>query len=174
MGAWSGPFLVATILLATAGIAKVVRPDDTVGALRAMGISVPPLVVRVGGGIEAAVAIGAALTGAPVLAAIVAASYLAFTGFVVVALARRLPISSCGCFGRMDTPPTVLHVVIDAGAAVCALAVTLRDGGGLGPVLADQPLAGIPFLLLVAAGTSAALTALTVLPKLARLGAGRS
>ncbi len=113
------------------------------------------------------------LTGAPALAAVVAASYLAFTGFVVVALARRLPVGSCGCFGRADAPPTVLHVVIDAGAAVCAVAVALRDGGGIASVLRDQPLDGIPFLLLAAAGTYAALTALTVLPRLARLGLGR-
>ncbi len=170
MGAWSGPFLVATLLLATAGLAKLVRPNDTVGALRAMGIRVPPVAVRTGGGAEAAVALGAALTGAPPLAAVVGASYLAFTIFVAVALARGLPIASCGCFGRIDTPPTTLHIVVDIGAAVCAIAVARRGGGGVVPVLRDQPLAGIPFLVVVAAGTYAVLTALTVLPKLSRLG----
>jgi Methylamine utilisation protein MauE len=174
MGAWSGPFLVATLLLATAGLAKLVRPDDTVGALRAMGIRVPLVAFRAGGVLEAAVALGAALTGAPALAAVVAVSYLAFAGFVAVALARRLPIASCGCFGRIDTPPTVLHIVIDIGAAVCGIAVALRDGGGVVPVLRDQPLGGIPFLVVVAAGTYAAVTALTVLPKLTQLGWERS
>ena len=174
MGAWAGPFLVAAVLLAAAGFAKAVRPDDTVGALRAMGIRVPPFVVRVGGGAEALVAVGAGLTGTPVLAGVVACSYAAFAAFVVVALGRRLPISSCGCFGRVDTPPTVLHVVLDLGAAVSAAVVAARDGGGVVTVLRDQPLAGVPFLLLVATGAYAALTAMTVLPRVARLGVERS
>lgn len=169
MGAWSGPFLVAALLLAGAGAAKALDPVTTVGALRKLGLGVPAAVVRAGGVAEVALATVAVVTGAPVAAALVACSYLAFTAFVAVARVRRLPIGSCGCFGRIDTPPSAIHLVVNTGAAVSAVAVALRDGGGIGPVLADQPLAGIPFLLLAVIGAYAAFTALTVVPQLALL-----
>jgi hypothetical protein len=166
MGAWAGPFLVAAVLLAGAGVAKAWDPATTVGALRAAGLAVPPVGVRIAGGVEAVVALAAASTGAPVLAALVALSYLAFTGFVVFALVRHIPIGSCGCFGKVDTPPSGLHVVINLAAAGSAVAVALGDGGGLASVLGDQPMAGVPFVVLVAVGAYAAFAALTVVPQL--------
>ena len=169
MGAWSGPFLIAALLLAGAGVAKALDPTTTVGALRKLGLDVPAVIVRTGGVGEAGLAAVAVVTGAPVAAVLVAASYLGFTAFVVVARVRRLPIGSCGCFGRIDTPPSAIHVVVNLGAAVSALAVAWRDGGGIGPVLADQPLAGVPFVLLAVTGAYAAFTALTVVPQLALL-----
>jgi hypothetical protein len=166
MGAWSGPFLIAAVVLAVAGVAKTIDPVMTVGALRAAGLPVGPSAVRVAGAVEAVLAIGAAITGEPALALAVAASYLAFAGFVAVALVRDLPVGSCGCFGRADAPPSVLHVVVNVGAAVSAVAVALHDGGGLRATLDGQPLAGVPFLVLVGAGVYAAITALTVVPRL--------
>jgi hypothetical protein len=168
MSAWSGPFLIACVLLGAAGVAKALDPATTVGALRGVGLRVPAPAVRIGGGIEAVVAVAAALTGAPVLAAVVALSYFAFAGFVVVALARRVPIGSCGCFGRVDTPPSTLHVVIDLGAVVAAVGTVFAGGSaGLIAGYADLPLAGLPFLVLVAVGASAAFAAMTIVPQLA-------
>ena len=173
MGAWAGPFLIAALLLAAAGAAKVVDPTNTVGALRKMGLPAPAAVVRVAGAVEVVLAVAAVVTGAPVLAVLVAVSYLLFTGFVLVALGRGLPIGSCGCFGKVDTPPSVLHVVINLGAVVAAIGVALGDGTGIGDALAEQPVAGVPFLLLVAVGGYAAFTALTVVPQLRLLRAER-
>jgi len=173
MGAWAGPFLIAALLLAAAGAAKVIDPTTTVGALRKLGLPAPAAAVRVGGAVEVALAVGAVLTGAPVLAALVAVSYLLFTAFVLVALGRGLPIGSCGCFGKVDTPPSVLHVVVNLAAVTAAIGVALGDGTGIADVLADQPLAGVPFLLLVAVGGYAAFTALTVVPQLRLLRADR-
>ena len=173
MGAWAGPFLIAALLLAAAGAAKVMDPTTTVGALRKLGLPTPAAAVRVGGAVEVVLAVGAVLTGAPVLAALVAVSYLLFTAFVLVALGRGLPIGSCGCFGKVDTPPSVLHVVVDLAAVAAAIGVALGDGTGIADVLADQPLAGVPFLLLVAVGGYAAFTALTVVPQLRLLRADR-
>ena len=170
MGVWSGPFLIATLLLAAAGVSKLIDPTMTVGALRASGIRVPEGAVRAAGGAEALLAIAAAVTGAPVLAGAVGMSYLVFTAFVIVALARHLPIGTCGCFGRTDTPPSALHVIVNLGAAVSAFAIAARDGGGLGSVVRDQPLAGVPLLLLVLTGAYAAFAVLTVVPQLAKQG----
>ena len=169
MDVWSGPFLIAAVLLAAAGIAKTIDPTMTVGALRKFGIPVSSPAVRGLGALEALLAVAAAITGAPILVVGVAGSYLLFAAFVVIARVRRLPIGSCGCFGRVDTPPSWLHVAINLAAAASALAVAARDGGGLGTTLDRQPLAGLPFLALIAIGTYAAFTALTVVPKLAAI-----
>ena len=169
MGVWAGPFLVASLLLAAAGALKAYHPAPTVGALRTMGLAVPAAAVRVGGGLEAALGVSAAVTGDRVLAALVAVSYVAFTGFVVLALVRRVPIGSCGCFGKEDTPPSPVHLVVNVSAIVAATAVALGPGGSLAEVLGDQPAFGLPFLVFVAGAAYLSYLALTVLPQLNRL-----
>ena len=173
MGVWSGPFLIAAVLLAAAGVAKTIDPTMTVGALRKFGIPVSSAAVRGLGAIEAVLALAAAITGARGLVLAVAGSYVVFSAFVVTARVRRLPIGSCGCFGRVDTPPSWLHVAINLAAAASAVGVAARDGGGLASTLDTQPLAGLPFLALIAVGTYAAFTALTVVPQLAMVSARR-
>jgi hypothetical protein len=59
--------------------------------------------------------------------------------------------------------------VVNAGAIVVATAVAVRGGGGIGDVLADQELLGLPFLLFVATATYLAFLALTLLPQLRSL-----
>ena len=50
-------------------------------------------------------------------------AYAGFTAFVVLALTRGGVLSSCGCFGKADTPPTRAHAVVTGAAALVALAV---------------------------------------------------
>jgi hypothetical protein len=174
MGAWAGPFLVASLLLTVAGALKAYDPATTAGALRRAGLPVHPVIVRIGGGLEAVVGIVAILTGGPVAAALVAVSYLLFTIFVVAAMVRSTPIGSCGCFGKIDTPPSLVHVVLNVGAVVSATAVALGPGGGIGATLGDQDLLGLPFLLLVATATYLAFLSLTALPQLRSLETPKS
>ena len=118
--------------------------------------------MRAFGVVEAVLAAIALFTGNPIAAVLVAASYLAFAGFVVVALRRGAAIASCGCFGKVDTPPSVVHVVLNLGADApdpSRLVVALPD------VLRDQPLAGVPFALLLAIGVYLVFLAFTALPK---------
>ena len=165
MNAATGPFAIAAALLALGGAAKALRPGETANALAAAGVPVGPSLVRVGGALEAAVGLGALVTGSRGFAALVAVSYLSFTAFVLLALARRTPIASCGCFGKADTPPSRVHVAVNLAAAGAALAIVVQPVPGFLDVLADQPLAGVPYVLLVVTGVAAALTALTVLPR---------
>lgn len=165
MNAATGPFDIAAALLAFGGAAKALQPVDTANALAAAGMSVHRTLVRVGGLLEAAIGLGALATGSRSLAVLVAVSYLAFTIFVLVALARGTPISSCGCFGKADTPPSRIHVVLNLAAAGAALAIVVRPTSGFVDVVAGQPLAGVPYVLLVVTGVVAAMTALTVLPR---------
>ncbi len=150
-GGWAGPYLVVCGLLAVAGAAKAWSPDTTARALRAAGLPSRRSLVRAGGAFEAVLGVAALLTGLPALAALVAASYLGFAGFIVLALVRGTPISSCGCFGKPDTPPSRLHVVFNLGAAAVAVAVASAPARSLPNALSHQPLAGIPLLGLAAA-----------------------
>jgi hypothetical protein len=166
----AGPFAIAAVLVAAGGVSKAVRPNDTAQALGAVGMRFPAhlpgrLVVRIGGAVEAAIGIAALLVGGPVLCALVAVSYLAFAGFVLVALRTGAPISSCGCFGKVDTPPSVVHVVLDVAFAAVATVTAFSGDVALPEVLGDQPVAGVPFLLLLAIGCSLVFLAFTSLPK---------
>jgi len=162
----AGPFLIAATLLTVGGALKAALPSDTTNALRAVGLPGAPLLVRVGGAAEAGVGVAALATGARIPAVILAVSYAAFTAFVVLALRRGTPLASCGCFGKDDTPPTRLHAVLNAGAVAAGIAVALNPGAGLVDVLGAQPLAGIPFVLLLGCGVSFAYLCLTSLPRL--------
>jgi hypothetical protein len=166
----AGPFAIAAVLLAAGGALKAARPRDTAQALTAVGVRLPRFLpvrvaVRVGGAVEAVIGAAAVLVGGPVLCALVALSYLAFAGFVVVALRSGAPISSCGCFGKVDTPPSVVHVVLDLAFAGVAAAAAFTGDVALPDVLADQPLAGVPFVLLLVIGCSLVFLAFTALPK---------
>jgi len=169
---WIGPFAAASGLLAGAGALKAARPHATARALKDMGLpgrlSLVAGLVRVGGAAEAVVGGAALLAGASalrLLAITVAASYVGFAAVVAFALAKGTAVSSCGCFGATDTPPTVAHVVVDVGAALTAVAVAMGPGGGLPGVLARQPLAGIPLVLLLVVACYLAWLALTALPR---------
>jgi hypothetical protein len=166
----AGPFTIAALLLAIAGAAKALRPRDTAQAIAAVGIRLPDFLparvaVRIGGALELVIGVAALLVGGSVLCALIAASYLAFAAFVVIALRRGAPISSCGCFGKVDTPPSIVHVVLDVAFAGVATAAAFTGGVALPDVLDDQPLLGIPFLLLVAIGCSLVFLAFSSLPK---------
>jgi hypothetical protein len=169
-----GPYLVACLLLAAAGLAKAARPGDTA---RAVAATVPlrlarvATVVRVVAGAEAIVGLAGLVQPAPSTAGLVAISYLGFAVFVAVARARGGPLASCGCFGTPDTPATRLHIVVDlvlsASAATVAATVT---AGWLPPLLVDQPWHGVP---LVGVSLLGAWFAYLALGRLSVLGAAR-
>jgi hypothetical protein len=162
----AGPLAIAAVLLVVGGAAKVRRPGDTARSLRGVGIAAPVLAVRIGAVVEVLVGVGALVVDSPVMPALVAVSYLAFAVFVVQALRSEVPISSCGCFGRIDTPPSSVHVVVDAlVAAVAAVVAVSGTDVSLPAILPDQPLAGVPFLMLVAIGAGLVFVAFTSLPR---------
>ena len=119
--------LVAAGVLAYAGAAKILDPTMTAGALRAMGLPVPTWLVRVGAVAEVALAVAAVGWGGGLLWALVGVSYTLFALFVVFALVSGRPIGSCGCFGRVDIPPTWLHVVVNASLGAVASIEALEE-----------------------------------------------
>lgn len=142
MNPLTGPIWAALALLVVAGAPKVTKPFDLQRALRLAGLRVSHPVIRVFGAVEAVIGLLGLLTGHRVLLGLAVLSYLGFAGFVGYALTRATPLSSCGCFGKADTPPTRTHLVVVAALAVCLLigAVSGAPGvltatGGLGFVL---------------------------------------
>ena len=139
MPALTGPSLVVAALLAVAGAQKLLDPTMTVGALRALRLPSSPLLVRVGSAAELALGVGAIVVGGSVLWSLVAVSYLAFTVFVGTALRRGTMIGSCGCFGREETPPHRVHVVLDVGLLGLSAAVAVWSPEAPLSALADHP-----------------------------------
>jgi hypothetical protein len=161
------PFLAAAAVVVLAGAAKAVHPADTARALRQLRWPASPLLVRCLGAFEVALGCFAAVTGNRLAAGLLALSYLTFAAFVATALRRGGAVSSCGCFGRPDTPPTVSHLlVVLAGAAVSA-AVAVRPGAGLTAVSGAR---GVLVVLLAGIATWLAVLSMTLLPRLRAVG----
>lgn len=157
-------FFIAAALLILSGGSKIVDPAPTRGALTASGLP---------GGAWAAVLLGAveilaALAGMVIggwAALLVAAVYLGFGGFVANALVRKLPIQSCGCFGKVDTPPTWSHLVFNLISAAAAGGIFIGSSAPI-DLFFDQPLLGLPYLGFVVLGVSVVYLLLAELPQL--------
>jgi hypothetical protein len=143
MPALTGPALTAALLLAFAGATKAVDPAMTVGALRARGLPSSRILVRVGAAAELILGLLALAAGWAAVWWLVVASYLAFAAFVVAAMRAGTMVGSCGCFGREDTPPHPIHVVIDVALAATAAAAAVRGLGAPLDAIADAPGEGL-------------------------------
>jgi hypothetical protein len=171
-----GIYLMGAALLVVAGVLKTVAPADTA---RAFAAALPrtrprmwPPLVRSLAAAEAALGAVAIVWPGRVPATLVAVSYLAFTAWVLWARAHGGVLSTCGCFGTPDTPPTALHAAINALVAAGAIGVVISaPSGTIASVLSGQYLDGVP---LVAASLLSGWLAYLVMAPLARLGALRA
>ncbi len=170
-----GPYLVGSLLLVIAGVAKAIEPADTARALvplLRLPIGVLQPLIRVGAAGEAVLGTLALLWPGEVTAGLVGLSYLVFCGVVVYARKVGGPLATCGCFGTPDTPATGLHLVVNLALLVSAVAVaTDARRGWLWTQLAGQPAHGVALLLASAVATW---LAYLVLVALARLEAVRA
>jgi len=157
---------VATIalgLLGASGAAKLVDPEPTTGAMRLARLPSSNALSRLLALAEiAAAVVGLAIGGVTVM--IAGGLYAGFAVFTFSAVANRIPLQSCGCFGREDTPPTAVHVVFNL---VSALALLLLPFLGHSPV--DWTLPATELFLyggFAAVGVYASYLLLTRLPQL--------
>jgi hypothetical protein len=149
------------LLLLLAGLAKLARPEPARDLLETLGMPVPGPVARVVGVAESTVGLVALGIGGPVPAALTGCFYVAFVAVVVRAIGAGA--SSCGCFGRVDAPPSWLHV---AGNSVfAATSFAAMAGDSVLDVMDGQPAGGIGFVLLVGVLAGLALVAFTALPE---------
>jgi hypothetical protein len=166
----TGPFHVIAGLLLVAGAAKLVHPGPTADVAKAAGLPASRVLVRIFAVAEIAAAGAAIILGGPAAVAAVALMYLVFAGFIVMLRARGITTAGCGCFGQeTEDPPGALHIVVDVVAAMIAVVAAVVSVPDIAAVLAEQPLAGVPYLGLVALGVWLLMVMLTDLPHLARL-----
>lgn len=139
---------IFSLLLILTGIAKIRAPKDVARAIAALGLPVWTALGVVIGVLEVGVGALAFLSEPGLLAQGVL--YAGFSGWILLALLRDVPLASCGCLGKDDTPPTRAHLVMNLiGVAVSLGAVTegpIRSVGGLGSV-AQIAVVGVGVLL---------------------------
>ena len=153
--------VAAALLLIVAGVAKIVRPVPTTDLLASVGLPEVPAAVVVIGVVESAVGVLALVVGGSLLAAATGALYVGFVAVVWRALVTGA--TTCGCFGRANSPPSWLHVVGNATFAVASFVAVA--GQTPTQVMADQPASGIGFVLGSGVIAGLALVAFTAVPE---------
>jgi hypothetical protein len=162
------PFLASALVVGAAGLGKLASPQLTGAALSAAGIRRgSPLIARTLGIYECAVCIGClAMIRSPLAPAVLAATYGAFAGFVVMLQRRGQTEISCGCFGGASVRVSSQHAVTNLVVALAAAATALTGGVDARSLI---PLSVDAAVLLVATGLGAWLlfAVITVAPEVA-------
>ena len=164
MTALAGPFAAMAVLLAAGGVAKLTRPAGTARALAAASLPHQVWAVRIGAAAEVLVGVGALAVGGVLGPLLVAGAYLVFVAFLLRSMQRARGAGSCGCFGADEAPPSRIHVGFDILAAAVAAAAAVTGWPGVGPVIADQPGAGLPFVVFAGVTAFLGYLILTALP----------
>lgn len=165
----TGPLLVAAVLLAVAGVAKLRRPAPTGLALARLGLPGSDLAVRALGASEVVAGSAAGLLGGG-WAAPLAVVYLGFAAVTTaqLAVARRTGAAAdCGCFGDLSAPVGIGHVVVNLALATAAAWATVVSAEGLADAVTDAPAATVAVALLAAVGAVTTRAVMTDLPALA-------
>jgi len=166
MLAHSGPTLALLGLLALAGGMKVASPDLTSGALRAAGLPHARVFVRGIGLVEVVIGVSGIVLGSSIVAFSAAAFYAGFAWFVFHVLRHRLPISSCGCFGAAETPPSRNHLIVNIGAVLVLTVAGLFPIGPWGGIDQLTPGLAVAFIGFTAVTIYLLYAILAVLPLL--------
>jgi hypothetical protein len=149
VAAMAGADLAAGVL-AGAGIAKIREPAGFAAFTASLGLRVGTAGARTAGVAELGCAVAVAAVGGRTWFALLAGVYAALAVVSGLSVARAAP--SCGCFGAASAPPSLVHVVVNGVSAAIALLAVLVVPAPLTDVLAAQPLAGVPYLVMVAVG----------------------
>ena len=152
-GAVFGPIVhVGSLLLVFSGVAKLRRPTGAANALAAVGLPAARVAARVIAAVELATGALCLVSPDPASLLVLAGVYAAFAFFVAFLLWGRIEVPSCGCAGSSDTPPSAIHVALNAVAAVGAAAGAAREGvPSLLESLRSTPFAGAPYAVGIAA-----------------------
>jgi uncharacterized membrane protein YphA (DoxX/SURF4 family) len=155
---------VAALLLVGSGGAKLFDPDPTAGAMAAAGLRWGRAGALLLGVMEIITGLTFLVLGglAGWLLALVYAGFAAFVGF---ALNRHLAIQSCGCFGKIDTPPTVIHLLFNLLAAAAGAWVGVVGGPGLVESLPPSPLDAGLYIVFMGAAVFGVYLMLAELPR---------
>ncbi len=183
---WLGGYGAAAIVLVAGGAAKAAKPDGTARALRhllpsprfgavASAVTSPVAIraaVRAAGAAEVVIGGAALVAGGRWPALLIAGSYFAFAIVVGTAVRRNAPLTSCGCFGEVDAPPTAGHAAVNLAFAAIAASVVAEGARpaalvprGVEQVAGGHPLVAGVFVLLTASVAYLAYLVMAVLPQ---------
>jgi hypothetical protein len=96
--------------------------------------------VRILAGGEVVIGVALALSGAWGWYAATSAFFIGSFAFVLQARIRRLPLRTCGCFGREDSPISTAHLVGTASIGVAMAA------GAIAASVSSEPIAPLSHL----------------------------
>lgn len=166
MDAATALYASAAVLLILAGAVKVSRPTTAADLMQDLGAPARgPLagarLAVVLGVFEIALGIGALVLEVSALAVVVGGLYVAFALTVLRAMA--VGAESCGCFGRIEAPPSWYHVV--GNVVLAAAAFVAAVGSSPIDVMAEQPAGGLGFVVMVGVLAGLALIVFTALPE---------
>ncbi len=159
----AGLFAVVAGVLAVGGVFKIVDPTPTTEMFGVLGLPRSRTLARASGLIEVTLGVAAFLFGGLVLQVLVALAFLLFAAMTGMLIAQG-GAASCGCFGRLSSPPSGIHVAVNLVAACLAALAVAVDAPGFVDLRAELPAAGLTYLFFVGIGTWLGVVALTVLP----------
>lgn len=163
MSVVSAIYASGAVLLVVAGAAKLSRPAPGVADL--LGFRAPTPLVRLVGASEAAVGIAALLVGGPAAWAM----GLLYASFAVIVLrAVLVKAGSCGCFGRLDAPPSRVHVLGNLALAAVSFAAAGTDAAPVQAIaqsISDRPAVGAALVVEIVLMAGLGLVAFTALPE---------
>jgi methylamine utilization protein MauE len=149
----SGPYFTACGLLLVTGAAKLRQPRATADTLRvAFAYNSTDRTPRAIGAGEFALGALALFAGGTV-GLVVACTYVLLLA-TALAIRHRVPDAQCGCIGARSGRVGTAHLATSACAAIVAAVYAFGGGDGIVAVVRDQPVAGLPFVALVATATA--------------------
>ena len=151
---------IFSVLLIITGAAKVARPHDVERALTSLGLPRIPFAGTVIGLGE--IGIGVTAFVFPAALVLQGVAYLVFALWILAALRADVPIASCGCLGKDDTPPSWGHFALNVMGSLLSLAAGLSA-----PVQWSFGLEGIAMVSVVAVGVFLGFVVLTDAARLA-------
>lgn len=157
---------IGALLLIVSGVAKIVDPEPTIGAMRTLRLPSSKLIAAGLGTGELVVGCATLAIDGIVPPVAFATIYAAFSVVVVAALASDSPLQSCGCFGRADTPPSAIHLamnIVFVGTGVWSALVPQVTTFDL---IATDPDVGVAFVGFATLGVYVAFLLLSPLPQL--------
>ncbi len=161
----------AALVLAVAGVGKLIRPLGTSRAADALGagrLAAAPM-VRLFGLAEFALAGWVLVIGGRLAAGLLAFAYL-FLALVATRLLRVAPQQDCGCFGKPDQPISRSHLFTDIFGAAVSLGAVIWSQPALLVVLSRSELwLGLGLAAMVALLTWLLYEAMTTAPQVLAL-----
>jgi hypothetical protein len=159
------------LLLAFAGIGKLIHPTRTARAVRLLGA--PPLaglsIVRAFGAAEIGLAAWVLVIGGAPAAGLLAAAYLILAA-IAARLLRVAPQADCGCFGMPDQPISRTNVLTDIVCAAIGVAGVAWPQPALSTALANNgPWLGVGLFAMVLLLTWLLYQTVTSAPRVRRL-----